>query len=189
MIEAIEDPSARFCLGVQWHPENFFRTGEFRSLFEGFVGRPKRTSRSREVTPRLHSPEHSHALDVRRVRKQIESTQVPQRVSGVDQPAGVARQRRDVAGDVDHGAQPDESRPRLLLRQAGSRRIDNQHRRRRAVRGDKGLHRLMDRLDGAAERQRIRLSDIAAAARSPSTAVTVAPRATAAAIENSPAPE
>ncbi len=37
VIEAIEDPAARFCLGVQWHPENFFRTGEFRSLFEGFV--------------------------------------------------------------------------------------------------------------------------------------------------------
>jgi len=37
VIEAIEDPSVRFCLGVQWHPENFFRTGEFRPLFEGFL--------------------------------------------------------------------------------------------------------------------------------------------------------
>jgi putative glutamine amidotransferase len=37
VIEAIEDPAKRFCLGVQWHPENFYRTGEFRSLFEGFV--------------------------------------------------------------------------------------------------------------------------------------------------------
>ena len=37
VIEAIEDPGLRFCLGVQWHPENFYRTGEFRSLFEGFV--------------------------------------------------------------------------------------------------------------------------------------------------------
>ena len=37
VIEAIEDPSAAFCLGVQWHPENFFRTGEFRPLFEGFL--------------------------------------------------------------------------------------------------------------------------------------------------------
>jgi putative glutamine amidotransferase len=37
VIEAIEDPNAAFCLGVQWHPENFWRTGEFRSLFEGFV--------------------------------------------------------------------------------------------------------------------------------------------------------
>ncbi len=37
IIEAIEDPSRRFCLGVQWHPENFYRTGEFRSLFEGFI--------------------------------------------------------------------------------------------------------------------------------------------------------
>jgi putative glutamine amidotransferase len=37
VVEAIEDPSLPFCLGVQWHPENFFRTGEFRPLFEGFV--------------------------------------------------------------------------------------------------------------------------------------------------------
>ena len=37
VLEAIEDPKARFCLGVQWHPENFFRTGEFRALFEGFL--------------------------------------------------------------------------------------------------------------------------------------------------------
>ena len=37
VVEAIEDPARRFCLGVQWHPEHFHRTGEFRSLFEGFV--------------------------------------------------------------------------------------------------------------------------------------------------------
>lgn len=37
VIEAIERPTARFCVGVQWHPENFWRTGEFRPLFEAFV--------------------------------------------------------------------------------------------------------------------------------------------------------
>jgi putative glutamine amidotransferase len=37
VVEAIERPEGTFCLGVQWHPENFWRTGEFRSLFEGFV--------------------------------------------------------------------------------------------------------------------------------------------------------
>jgi putative glutamine amidotransferase len=37
VIEAAEDPNRRFCLGVQWHPENFYRTGEFSPLFEGFV--------------------------------------------------------------------------------------------------------------------------------------------------------
>jgi len=37
VVEAIEDPSRRFCLGVQWHPENFYRTGEFRELFEAFI--------------------------------------------------------------------------------------------------------------------------------------------------------
>ena len=37
VIEAVEDPSKRFCVGVQWHPENFYRTGEFRPLFEAFI--------------------------------------------------------------------------------------------------------------------------------------------------------
>jgi len=37
VIEAIEDPAAGFCLGIQWHPENFWRTGEFRPLFEGLL--------------------------------------------------------------------------------------------------------------------------------------------------------
>jgi putative glutamine amidotransferase len=37
VIEAVEAPDRRFCLGVQWHPENFWRTGEFRALFERFV--------------------------------------------------------------------------------------------------------------------------------------------------------
>jgi putative glutamine amidotransferase len=37
VIEAIERPESQFCVGVQWHPENFWRTGEFRELFEGFV--------------------------------------------------------------------------------------------------------------------------------------------------------
>jgi putative glutamine amidotransferase len=37
VIEAVEDPGKRFCLGVQWHPENFYRTGEFRELFEAFI--------------------------------------------------------------------------------------------------------------------------------------------------------
>jgi len=37
IVEAIERTGSRFCLGVQWHPENFWRSGEFRPLFEGFV--------------------------------------------------------------------------------------------------------------------------------------------------------
>ena len=37
VIEAVEDPTRRFCLGVQWHPENFWRTGEFSALFDGFI--------------------------------------------------------------------------------------------------------------------------------------------------------
>jgi gamma-glutamyl-gamma-aminobutyrate hydrolase PuuD len=44
IIEALEDPSKRFMLGVQWHPENFYRTGEFRALFEGFVDAARRHS-------------------------------------------------------------------------------------------------------------------------------------------------
>jgi putative glutamine amidotransferase len=37
VIEAMEMPGAAFCIAVQWHPENFWRTGEFRELFEGLV--------------------------------------------------------------------------------------------------------------------------------------------------------
>jgi putative glutamine amidotransferase len=37
VVEAIEKPTAAFCVGVQWHPENYWRTGEFADLFEGLV--------------------------------------------------------------------------------------------------------------------------------------------------------
>jgi putative glutamine amidotransferase len=42
VIEAIEQPGPAFRLAVQWHPENFFRTGEFRPLFEGFIEAARR---------------------------------------------------------------------------------------------------------------------------------------------------
>jgi putative glutamine amidotransferase len=37
VIEGMERPASPFCLAVQWHPENFWRTGEFRPLFEQFL--------------------------------------------------------------------------------------------------------------------------------------------------------
>lgn len=37
VVEAIERPGAAFCVGVQWHPENFWRTGEFAGLFGAFI--------------------------------------------------------------------------------------------------------------------------------------------------------
>lgn len=37
VVEAIERLGANFCVGVQWHPENFWTTGEFNTLFDGFV--------------------------------------------------------------------------------------------------------------------------------------------------------
>ena len=42
VVEALEAPSAAFCIAVQWHPENFWRTGEFTPLFEAFVEAAKR---------------------------------------------------------------------------------------------------------------------------------------------------
>jgi putative glutamine amidotransferase len=41
VIEAIEKPGESFCLGVQWHPENFSQTGEFAGLFQGLVDAAK----------------------------------------------------------------------------------------------------------------------------------------------------
>jgi putative glutamine amidotransferase len=37
IVEAIERNDRRFCVGVEWHPENFWATGEFAALFEAFV--------------------------------------------------------------------------------------------------------------------------------------------------------
>jgi putative glutamine amidotransferase len=37
VVEAIERPASRFCVGVQWHPENFVATGQFAGLFQGLV--------------------------------------------------------------------------------------------------------------------------------------------------------
>jgi len=37
VIEALELPQARFCVGVQWHPENFVESGTFLPLFAGLI--------------------------------------------------------------------------------------------------------------------------------------------------------
>ncbi|MBN8874911.1 MAG: gamma-glutamyl-gamma-aminobutyrate hydrolase family protein [Rhodospirillales bacterium] len=37
VIEGIEDPRARFCLGVQWHPEFFIDPGD-RRIFDALIG-------------------------------------------------------------------------------------------------------------------------------------------------------
>jgi len=47
VIEAIEKPAAPFCVGVQWHPENFWQTGEFHELFDGLVEAADRYRESR----------------------------------------------------------------------------------------------------------------------------------------------
>lgn len=41
VVEAIEKKDAAFCIGVQWHPENFWATGQFKSLFDGLVDAAK----------------------------------------------------------------------------------------------------------------------------------------------------
>lgn len=56
VIEAVEAPGRSFCLAVQWHPENFHRTGEFDALFDGFIAAcrtrpPSRCVRSSERGP------------------------------------------------------------------------------------------------------------------------------------------
>jgi putative glutamine amidotransferase len=51
IVEAIERPSG-FCVGVQWHPENYWRTGEFAGLFEGLVSAAlARAQRRQAVDP------------------------------------------------------------------------------------------------------------------------------------------
>lgn len=45
IVEAIERPASTFCVGVQWHPENFWQTGEFSGLFAAFVAASARRRR------------------------------------------------------------------------------------------------------------------------------------------------
>lgn len=52
VIEAVEAPAARFCVGVQWHPENFWRTGEFSGLFDALVSAARERLAAR--TPEIH---------------------------------------------------------------------------------------------------------------------------------------
>jgi putative glutamine amidotransferase len=37
VIEAFERDDRRFCIGVQWHPENFWQSGRFAELFRALV--------------------------------------------------------------------------------------------------------------------------------------------------------
>lgn len=37
IVEALERSPSRFCVGVQWHPENFVEKGTFLPLFAGFI--------------------------------------------------------------------------------------------------------------------------------------------------------
>lgn len=50
VIEAIESHDALFCLGVQWHPENFWRDGRFASLFAGFIEAARRYGRGARLS-------------------------------------------------------------------------------------------------------------------------------------------
>jgi putative glutamine amidotransferase len=49
VIEAIEKPDAAFVLGVQWHPENFWKSGRFAGLFAGLVEAAKRFQAKRDA--------------------------------------------------------------------------------------------------------------------------------------------
>jgi putative glutamine amidotransferase len=48
LAEAIEQPDRRFCVGVQFHPENFHASGRFSGLFDAFVKAAARTSHGPE---------------------------------------------------------------------------------------------------------------------------------------------
>jgi putative glutamine amidotransferase len=63
VVEGIESPASTFCVGVQWHPENFWQTGEFSPLFDAFVD----AARNRIRASGAASVEDPDALDVRGV--------------------------------------------------------------------------------------------------------------------------
>jgi gamma-glutamyl-gamma-aminobutyrate hydrolase PuuD len=62
VVEALERPGSRYCVAVQWHPENFWRTGEFQPLFEALVAEARAPARASsgdpEATKRNEHPNH-----------------------------------------------------------------------------------------------------------------------------------
>lgn len=56
VVEAIERADRKFCVGVQWHPENFWKSGEFSGLFASFVSAARRQHDARTKTPERRMP-------------------------------------------------------------------------------------------------------------------------------------
>ncbi len=73
---------------VQWHPENFWRTGEFRSLFEGFVaGRERAKAMTVSTCAVFGNRSNARTLAIS--------------IAGIDQQPRIARQRRDITRHID----------------------------------------------------------------------------------------
>jgi putative glutamine amidotransferase len=60
VIEAIERPASTFCVGVQWHPENFWRTGEFGGLFGAFVEAANQRRQAKATDARNEAAKETH---------------------------------------------------------------------------------------------------------------------------------
>jgi putative glutamine amidotransferase len=60
VVEAIERPASAFCVGVQWHPENFWRTGEFAGLFADFVAAATRQQHAPTAKHEAHEDHKDH---------------------------------------------------------------------------------------------------------------------------------
>lgn len=56
LVEGIELPDAAFCVGVQWHPENYWATGEMRALFDHFASALRHSNRRMQPPP-LRQPD------------------------------------------------------------------------------------------------------------------------------------
>lgn len=62
IVQAIEDPHARFCVGVQWHPELMpWRTSQ-RALFRSLVEASARSMASERRSPRDAAPNRHRAV-------------------------------------------------------------------------------------------------------------------------------
>ena len=99
-------PTSTFCVGVQWHPENFWRTGEFGGLFAAV----RRRRRKRADTADGRSQCHEGAtipIEVFRDPRALRRTSCPMPSSAViDLELGIALhdgapERRRIAGEDD----------------------------------------------------------------------------------------
>ena len=147
VVEAIEKPDAAFCIGVQWHPENFWspassarcsRRSSQAARERMRQGRGARASRFRHAESEAFTAARTPPASRRAACSGNRSNACERRqlVAAIQQPPRIARHRRRDRTTHRRPARRCDRDDRLhrFARHAGARRVDDDRRRRAASR-------------------------------------------------------